>query len=66
MKATKTTTTAYEVKNENGSALIVGVSCGDYFVKTSDGFTRYTTGEMMEIFNLDSISLQNIKEVLNK
>jgi hypothetical protein len=68
MKTVKTTTTAYEIENSNGNTdLIVGVSNGYYFVKTSDGIMQYTESEMQEVYEIhDTICLANISQVLNR
>ena len=68
MKTVKTVTTAFEIQDDNGdSHLILGVSNGYYFVKTSDGIMQYTESEMQEIYEItDKICLDNISQVLNK
>jgi hypothetical protein len=42
------------IQFENGDMLIA-VSCGSYFIKTSDGIMIYNIEEMQEIYNFNGI-----------
>ena len=74
MKTIKTTTTAYEIINENASLLIIGVNNignelshhTEFFINTSDGIMIYNANEMKELFDISDVVLLNIATQLNK